>query len=479
MRRSRLPEPAVFGFLLPNFLGFVAFTFFPILLCFYMAFTNWSLKPAVPLTWVGLRNFGDLLGVRALTAREGPLWLYVASAAAMVAGLVGSLWANVANWRGARLGGAILAATGLAALTLAIAVGGPQGTGIAAAVVLICGLAAMRREEGTWRPGLGAVMGLLVAAGALGLWRLHADMWTLYEARDFRFWNYFYNTLYLMLGIPLSIAGSLGLALLLNERLPTGGRGRRTAAALLCAGCGALTMLVLWWANPLGIEGAWRRDAGLLGGVLWGMLALGIAFNVVAFRTLYYLPTFTAGVALMILWKALYNPETGPINVSLAAVFEWLGIERKPPQWLGSVAWAKPALILMGVWTAIGGTNMLLYLAGLSNIPRDLLDAAAVDGAGRWARFRHVIWPQLAPTTFFISVMSIIGGLQAGFQQARVMTQGGPAGSTTTLSYYIYLRLFEDLNLGYAAAISWVLFAIIFVATLINWKFGKGLEVEL
>jgi len=223
-------------------------------------------------------------------------------------------------------------------------------------------------------------------------------------------------------------------------------------------------------------------NLALLGAIFWAMAAMGIGFNVVSFRTLFYLPTFTAGVALMILWKALYNPQTGPINVGLGTMFESVGyapqaIEGMLPEWVADVEWAKPALIIMGVWTAIGGTNMLLYLAGLSNIPLELLDAARVDGAGRWARFRHVIWPQLAPTTFFISVMSIIGGLQGGFEQARVMTQGGPAGSTTTLSYYIYNKFFEDLDLGYAAAISWILFAVIFIATAINWRFGKKLEV--
>jgi len=106
------------------------------------------------------------------------------------------------------------------------------------------------------------------------------------------------------------------------------------------------------------------------------------------------------------------------------------------------------------------------------------MDAADVDGASAWGKFRHVTWPQLGPTTFFITIMSIIGGLQGGFEQARVMTGGGPAGSTTTLSYYIYNKAFQDLDLGYAAAISWVLFAIIFVATALNWKFGRELEVS-
>jgi multiple sugar transport system permease protein len=126
----------------------------------------------------------------------------------------------------------------------------------------------------------------------------------------------------------------------------------------------------------------------------------------------------------------------------------------------------------MGVWMGIGGGNMLLYLAGLSNIPQDLYDAAEVDGASRWQIFRSVTWPCLAPTTFFIVVMSFIGGLQGGFEQARVMTAGGPAGTTTTLAYYIYTRAFEQFQMGYASAVSWVLFAIIFTITLVNWRLG-------
>jgi len=164
-------------------------------------------------------------------------------------------------------------------------------------------------------------------------------------------------------------------------------------------------------------------------------------------------------------------------NPLLEAILDANAPYTSGPQWLADVEWAKPALILMGVWMGVGGTNMLLYLAGLSNVPRELLDAASVDGAGGWARFRHVTWPQLAPTTFFIAIMSIIGGLQGGFEQARVMTAGGPAGSTTTLSYYIYNKAFQDLDMGYAAAISWILFAIVFVATAVNWKFGREIEV--
>lgn len=250
---------------------------------------------------------------------------------------------------------------------------------------------------------------------------------------DQQFWLYFLNTLYLMLGMPIAIVGSLALAILLSQKL----RG------------------------------------------------------IVLYRTLFYLPSITSGVALMILWKALYNPDFGPINAAINAVSEALGLGVKAPQWLLSTAnllgldveqvritarqfglGARDALIIMGIWIAIGGNNMLLYLAALTNVPQELIEAAQLDGAGKWSVFRNVTWPQLAPTTFFIVVMSFIGGLQGGFEQARVMTAGGPAGTTTTLTYYIYTKAFEEFQIGYASAISWILFAIIFVVTLVNWKFG-------
>ena len=99
--------------------------------------------------------------------------------------------------------------------------------------------------------------------------------------------------------------------------------------------------------------------------------------------------------------------------------------------------------------------------------------AADIDGASRWQRFWHVTWPQLANVTFFIMVMAIIGGIQGGFEMARVMTNGGPAGSTTTLSYYIYTQGFATGRLGYASAVAWLLFLLMFVVTMFNWKFGN------
>lgn len=462
---------AVASFLLPNFIGFAIFTLAPVMLSLYMAFTNWSLKPAVEFEFLGFRNFADLLGVYPLAQGGSLLRLgYIVSAILAATGLLGSLWANLSGWAGVRIGNAILGGMGLLILVLAALQQAHQGVWVAGFVILAGGLAAMAVSEEEWKPGRGILFPAMLALGVLGLAGLNQAHWVAYESRDPRFWLYSYNTLFLMLGIPFGILGSLVLALLLSENIPLGSMRNRMAGAGLCLVSGAATLGILM---ALGFP-----NLGLLGGILWIVAALGLGLNVVAFRTIFYLPQFTSGVAIMILWKALYNPETGPINQILNMAFRAMGLEIEAPTWLSSVAWAKPALIFMGFWIGVGGTSMLLYLAALSNVPQELVDASHVDGASTWQRFRHVVWPQLAPTTFFILIMSIIGGLQGGFEQARVMTGGGPAGSTTTLSYYIYNKAFQDLDLGYAAAISWVLFLVIFVATAINWQFGKNLEVD-
>jgi len=116
---------------------------------------------------------------------------------------------------------------------------------------------------------------------------------------------------------------------------------------------------------------------------------------------------------------------------------------------------------------------MLLYIAGLTNIPPELYEAADIDGASPRQRFWNVTWPQLAPITFFIFIMSVIGGLQGGFEMARTMTQGGPAGSTTPLSYFIFTQGFETGRFGSASGVAWALFALVLSVTLINWKFGS------
>jgi multiple sugar transport system permease protein len=144
----------------------------------------------------------------------------------------------------------------------------------------------------------------------------------------------------------------------------------------------------------------------------------------------------------------------------------------QPPEWLTNSNWVKPSIMIMGLWAAIGSQTMLLYIAALMNVPGELYEAADIDGASRRQKFWNVTWPQLAPTTFFVVVMGVIGGLQAGFEVARVMTRGGPAGSSTTLAYFIYNEGFETGRLGFSSAVSWTMFLLVLIVTLFNWKFG-------
>lgn len=332
---------------------------------------------------------------------------------------------------------------------------------------------------------------------------------------DPKLWFYLYNTIFLMLGMPLSIGGSLILAVVLSQKL----RG------------------------------------------------------IIVYRTIFYLPTVTNGVALFLLWKWLYNPKYGLVNSILLPLLSWpyfslvtrilllalsglilRALIRKViaelpanggemrslapfavllgaaslfslywlasglydfggpvawlsgryallagldsiddlPNWLSSSVdmgwlsllgleqaayWAKTAIIFMGVWASMGGGNMILYLAALANVPEELYEASDIDGASKWQQFWHITWPMIAPTTFFICVMSIIGGLQGGFEIAYLMTNGGPGkdgDNTVTLGYYIYRSAFENLEFGYAAAVAWFMFVIIFAITLFNWRFGRG-----
>ncbi len=220
------------------------------------------------------------------------------------------------------------------------------------------------------------------------------------------FWNSFLVTGYYTLGsVPLRMAIALALAIFLNQRI----RG------------------------------------------------LGI------YRTFYFTPVVTSGIAVSIVWLLIYDPTWGIAN--------WvLGLVGIPPlQWLSSPNEAMPALILMSVWKSVG-FDMVIYLAGLQGIPSTYYEAATVDGAGRWAMFRHITWPLLAPTTFFILVTGIIGASQV-FDQVFVMTNGGPLRSTEVLVFILYNYAFKFFEMGYASAIAWVIFLVVLVFTLLQWKF--------
>jgi multiple sugar transport system permease protein len=313
-RKRRAALLQALPFLLPNLLGFLIFTFLPVLACFALSLTDYGLAPITSfadlrehIDFVGLDNFRHLLG--------------------------------------------------------------------------------FGREDGRLVP------------------------------HDPEFWRYLGNTMFLMLGIPLSIIGSLLLALLLNQRL----RG------------------------------------------------------ITIFRTIYFLPTVSSAVAICIVWKWILHQQPNEIGL-LNSTLMTLGVAH-PPDWLGSMQWAKPAFIIMVLWMSIGGYNCVLYLAGLQGIPQELYEAADLDGASAWARLRHITWPLLSPTTFFVVTMSVIAGLQGSFlfTAAFLMTGGGPAGATTTLMLYIYNYAIAWHQLGYASAIAAVLFALVFAFTLINWKYGQRL----
>ncbi len=194
--------------------------------------------------------------------------------------------------------------------------------------------------------------------------------------------------------------------------------------------------------------------------------------GIVFYRTIFFLPTISNGVAIYMLWTWIYNNDFGMINSMIAGLGDALHLPLKGPDWLGSEIWAKPSLMIMGLWIAMGGYNMILYLAALQNIPKELYEAASIDGANGWQKFWAVTWPMISPTTFFIGVMMVIWGFQGGFMQAYIMTRGGPNSATTTIEYYIFKNLYHWHHVGYAAAIAWFLFLVIFVVTLFNWRFG-------
>jgi len=179
----------------------------------------------------------------------------------------------------------------------------------------------------------------------------------------------------------------------------------------------------------------------------------------VLFRTLFYLPTVTSGVATALVFSLMFNGNTGIINAALRL----FGI--KGPNWLFSETWTMPALITISIWDL--GVPMLIYLAALQNVPTELNEAAMIDGANRWQRFRNVLLPLISPTIFFNVMVSVIGSFKV-FTLAKVITEGGPANSTLVYVLYLYRQAFESLRMGYATALGWILFLIIFALSAIQ-----------
>lgn len=224
------------------------------------------------------------------------------------------------------------------------------------------------------------------------------------------FWKALGNTFYFVLvGVPLSIGVSLGAALLLN--------------------------------------GAASRLTGL-------------------FRTALFAPVVTTLVAVAVIWRYLLHTRYGMINYGLEAI----GLD--PVDWLGDPDWSMPAIILFAVWKNFG-YNMVILLAGLQTIPADLYEAARIDGANAWQRFRHVTVPALGPMLLLVSILTMAGYFQL-FAEPYVMTQGGPVESTVSVLYFMYDQGFKWWNLGFASAVAFALFLIMIVFTTLQYRIARA-----
>jgi len=223
------------------------------------------------------------------------------------------------------------------------------------------------------------------------------------------FWKVMWNTFYYTLGyVPLTMVVSLSMAVFVNQKLP------------------------------------------------------GISF----FRSLYFLPVVSSGVAVALVWGWIYQPTFGVLNWFLDAVFKIQG-----PRWLSDPRWAMPSLIILGVWRSMGN-NMIIFLAGLQGVPHELYEAARMDGANRSQEIRHVTLPLVTPTIFFVLVMSVIGSFQV-WEATYLLTQGGPANATLTISYYIYQEAFEWFHMGIGAALAYILFFIVAIVTVVQFQLQR------
>ena len=232
---------------------------------------------------------------------------------------------------------------------------------------------------------------------------------------DELFWKSLYNTLfYTVFSVPLAVIGSLLLALLLNSKIK------------------------------------------------------GIGF----FRTIFYLPSVTTGVAMALLWLWLFDPGVGLIN----AIIRFFGL--KGPLWFQDELWAKPTMILVSL-VAIGGTRCMVFLAGLQGLPVELYEAAEIDGANWWLKFKNITVPLLSPVILFNVIISIINSFKV-FTNAYVITEGGPLNATLFYVLYLYRNAFTWLKMGYASALAWIFFIIVFCLTLVQlwmskkWVYYRG-----
>lgn len=227
--------------------------------------------------------------------------------------------------------------------------------------------------------------------------------------KDKSFWISLFNTFYYtIVTVPVTMAISLGLAILMNKPL----KGR------------------------------------------------------VVFRSVLFFPYVASLVAIAVVWMALFNPDRGPINSLLMSI----GIAN-PPRWAASQTWAMPTIIGLTVWKGMG-YYMIVYLAALQGVSRDLYEAASLDGANRWQQFLHITWPGVTPTTFYILMMLMVTTFKS-YDTMYITTQGGPGEATKVLAYHIYNMAFVSSRFGYASSVAMVLFVIVILVTLIQFKCEK------
>ena len=203
-----------------------------------------------------------------------------------------------------------------------------------------------------------------------------------------------------------------------------------------------------------------------------GSMILAILLNaklrgVTIYRTLFFMPSLVPLVASIVLFKIMLDSNFGMVNTFLRS----LGMEN-PPGWFGEKDWAIPSLILIRLWGSLGGTQMIIFLAGLQGIPTELYDAAAIDGANSWQSTRHITIPLLTPTIFFNTVLGIIGAMQT-FAAAFIATEGGPGFATWFFALHIWKHAFDYFNMGYAAALAWFFAIVIVGLTLVQMRLSK------
>lgn len=485
-KKTRSKLLVAMTFLLPNILGFLAFTCIPILLSFALSFSDWNIFrhnifKTDPLNFIGLGNFFQL-------ASDPDFWQALGNTFFFMMGLpfavMGSLCAALiltrATTRPKSSKLAVIIASSVMGVSALILILGGFSFGILTLIFIVLA---------------GSIfMGGILSGGIVYRTLFYLPHFTAGVA-TFILWKKLYN--------PYTGPINHGLGGLLD------GLAQLSLAApflftlvLPAVGVALLAFLFYWQARRLLLnwEEACSGPVAIMAGLAWPCFALGL---ILLWRGVPAWVSYgcAVGIGLICFIFILTRPRpwgTTPMAKGLGteAALWMIGIpvtalaalaiaqggaipvlaqadRVNPPDWLGQYEWAKPALMIMALWAAIGSNNMILYLAGLGNIPPELYEAADIDGARPMQRFRFITWPQLAPITFFIVVMGVISGLQGGFEMARTMTEGGPAGATTTLSYFIFIGGFETGRLGYASAAAWILFFLVFFFSMLNFKFGN------